>query len=80
MVTDEPEVQVNSKLVVIFEFLEFLEGPIRLVRKNPLEFRMTSLIFHRDHQLPKGINQILHSFMMATSAELNAQENIGTVS
>lgn len=26
---DEPEVQVNSKLVVIFEFLEFLEGPIR---------------------------------------------------
>lgn len=26
---DEPEVQVNSKLIVIFEFLEFLEGPIR---------------------------------------------------
>lgn len=26
---DEPEVQVNSKLVVVFEFLEFLEGPIR---------------------------------------------------
>jgi hypothetical protein len=26
---DEPEVEVNSKLVVIFEFLEFLEGPIR---------------------------------------------------
>lgn len=26
---DEPEVQINSKLIVIFEFLEFLEGPIR---------------------------------------------------
>lgn len=26
---DEPEVPVNSKLVVVFEFLEFLEGPIR---------------------------------------------------
>jgi len=26
---DEPEVQVNSKLIVIFEFLEYLEGPIR---------------------------------------------------
>lgn len=26
---DEPEVQVNSKLIVVFEFLEFLEGPIR---------------------------------------------------
>lgn len=39
-VPDEPEVQVTSKLVVVFEFLEFLEGPIR------------------DHQLPKGINQM----------------------
>lgn len=28
---DEPEVQINSKLIVIFEFLEFLEGPIRYV-------------------------------------------------
>jgi hypothetical protein len=26
---DEPEVQVNSKLIVVFEFLEYLEGPIR---------------------------------------------------
>lgn len=26
---DEPAVQVNSKLIVVFEFLEFLEGPIR---------------------------------------------------
>ena len=26
---DEPEVVVKSKLIVIFEFLEFLEGPIR---------------------------------------------------
>lgn len=26
---DEPEVQVHSKLIVVFEFLEFLEGPIR---------------------------------------------------
>lgn len=26
---DEPEVEITSKLTVIFEFLEFLEGPIR---------------------------------------------------
>lgn len=26
---DEPEVPLNSKLVIVFEFLEFLEGPIR---------------------------------------------------
>lgn len=26
---DEPEVQVHSKLIVVFEFLEFIEGPIR---------------------------------------------------
>lgn len=26
---DEPAVEVNSKLVVVFEFLEYLEGPIR---------------------------------------------------
>lgn len=26
---DEPEIEVHSKLIVVFEFLEFLEGPIR---------------------------------------------------
>ncbi|XP_015606701.1 uncharacterized protein LOC107273239 [Cephus cinctus] len=26
---DEPEVMINSKLTIIFEFLEYLEGPIR---------------------------------------------------
>lgn len=26
---DEPEVPVESKLIIVFEFLEFLEGPIR---------------------------------------------------
>lgn len=26
---DEPEVEYNGRLTVIFEFLEFLEGPIR---------------------------------------------------
>ncbi|XP_037948636.1 mycosubtilin synthase subunit C [Teleopsis dalmanni] len=55
---DEPEVEVRSKLIIVFEFLEFLEGPIR------------------DNQLPKGQNQILHSFMMGTHVELNARENI----
>lgn len=30
---DEPEVQVHSKLIVVFEFLEFLEGPIRLASR-----------------------------------------------
>lgn len=33
----------------------------------------------RDNQLPEGINQILHSFMMATSADLNAKENIAVM-
>lgn len=26
---DEPEVPVNSKLIIVFEFLEFVEGPVR---------------------------------------------------
>lgn len=26
---NEPEVEVKSKLIIIFEFLEFIEGPIR---------------------------------------------------
>lgn len=26
---DEPEVTVTSKLIIVFEFLEFVEGPIR---------------------------------------------------
>ncbi|XP_063703822.1 beta-alanyl-bioamine nonribosomal peptide synthetase ebony [Culicoides brevitarsis] len=55
---DEPEVPVESKLIIVFEFLEFLEGPIR------------------DGKLPEGLNQILHSFMMGTKSDLNAQENI----
>ncbi|XP_058119321.1 beta-alanyl-bioamine nonribosomal peptide synthetase ebony [Anopheles ziemanni] len=55
---DEPEVTVTSKLIIVFEFLEFVEGPIR------------------DSVLPEGVNQILHSFMMGTCAELSAQENI----
>ncbi|XP_004533561.1 uncharacterized protein LOC101450328 [Ceratitis capitata] len=54
----EPEVEVKSKLIIVFEFLEFIEGPIR------------------DNQLPKGLNKILHSFMMGTSSDLNPQENI----
>uniref|UniRef100_A0A182JJ91 AMP-dependent synthetase/ligase domain-containing protein n=1 Tax=Anopheles atroparvus TaxID=41427 RepID=A0A182JJ91_ANOAO len=55
---DEPEVTVTSKLIIVFEFLESVEGPIR------------------DSVLPEGVNQILHSFMMGTCAELSAQENI----
>lgn len=26
---DEPEVNVTSKLIIVFDFLEFVEGPIR---------------------------------------------------
>lgn len=29
---DEPSVQIVSKLVVVFDFLEFLEGPVRYCR------------------------------------------------
>ncbi|GAB0092883.1 uncharacterized protein DMENIID0001_079320 [Sergentomyia squamirostris] len=58
---DEPEVAVTNVLVIVFEFLEFVEGPIR------------------DGQLPPGKNAILHSFMMGTSPELNAQENISLI-
>ncbi|XP_017479430.1 PREDICTED: mycosubtilin synthase subunit C, partial [Rhagoletis zephyria] len=54
----EPEVEVKSKLIIVFEFLEFIEGPIR------------------DNQLPKGLNKILHSFMMGTSSDMSPQENI----
>ncbi|XP_055381226.1 beta-alanyl-bioamine nonribosomal peptide synthetase ebony [Condylostylus longicornis] len=55
---DEPAVEVNNKMVIIFDFLEYLEGPIR------------------DNYLPKGLNKILHSFMMGTDQKLSAQENI----
>ncbi|XP_013103440.2 beta-alanyl-bioamine nonribosomal peptide synthetase ebony isoform X2 [Stomoxys calcitrans] len=55
---NEPEVEVKSKLIIVFEFLEFVEGPIR------------------DTYLPKGLNKILHSFMMGTHVDLNPQENI----
>uniref|UniRef100_A0ABM1Q5F7 Mycosubtilin synthase subunit C-like n=1 Tax=Drosophila arizonae TaxID=7263 RepID=A0ABM1Q5F7_DROAR len=54
----EPEVDIKSELIIIFEFLEFCEGPIR------------------DNYLPKGLNQILHSFMMGTAEHLNPRENI----
>lgn len=33
----------------------------------------------RDNELPKGLNKILHSFMMGTSRELTAQENISVM-
>ena len=55
---DEPEVEVRSKLGIIFDFLEYLEAPVR------------------EEQLPKGKNQIFHTFMMATHNELNAAENV----
>ncbi|XP_059608973.1 beta-alanyl-bioamine nonribosomal peptide synthetase ebony isoform X2 [Phlebotomus argentipes] len=55
---DEPEVAVENLLIIVFEFLEFVEGPIR------------------ENKLPPGKNVILHSFMMGTHEELNAQENI----
>lgn len=32
-----------------------------------------------DSQLPEGVNQVLHSFMMGTNAELNARENIAVM-
>ncbi|EFN81121.1 hypothetical protein EAI_00160, partial [Harpegnathos saltator] len=55
---DEPEVVLNSKLTVVFDFLEYLEGPIR------------------ENRLPKGKGQIIHNFMMSTSSELNAAQNV----
>lgn len=55
---DEPQVIVPLKLSPIFEFLEFLEAPVR------------------EKHLPPGKNKILHSLLMGTSPELNAQENI----
>ncbi|XP_012260082.2 mycosubtilin synthase subunit C [Athalia rosae] len=55
---DEPEIHITSKLTIVFDFLEYLEGPIR------------------DGQLPKGKGQILHCFMMGTSSNLNAAENV----
>lgn len=31
-VHDEPPVEISSKLSIVFDFLEFIEGPIRYVR------------------------------------------------
>ncbi|XP_076649113.1 nonribosomal peptide synthetase ebony [Halictus rubicundus] len=55
---DEPEVILDSKLTVVFDFLEYLEAPIR------------------EQKLPKGKGQIIHNFMMTTSSDLNAAENV----
>ncbi|XP_012526136.1 tyrocidine synthase 1 [Monomorium pharaonis] len=55
---DEPEVILKSKLMIVFDFLEYLEKPIR------------------DCRLPKDKGQIIHSFMMATSGDLNSAENV----
>lgn len=79
---DEPEVQVHSKLIVVFEFLEFLEGPIRYEDLNYFKLKIIAQIHFcsdRDNQLPEGVNQVLHSFMMATSSDLNAKENIAVM-
>ncbi|XP_076246667.1 nonribosomal peptide synthetase ebony isoform X3 [Calliopsis andreniformis] len=55
---DEPELILDSKLTIVFDFLEFLEAPIR------------------ERKLPKGKGQIIHNFMMSTSSDLNAAENV----
>lgn len=57
-IRDEPEVILDSKLTVVFDFLEYLEAPIR------------------EQKLPKGKGQIIHNFMMTTSSDLNAAENV----
>lgn len=33
---DEPEVEVKSKLLIVFDFLEHVEGPIRYLHKNKI--------------------------------------------
>lgn len=55
---DEPELVLKSKLMIVFDFLEYLEGPIR------------------DYKLPKGKGQIIHNYMMATSDDLTAADNV----
>ncbi|XP_017887731.1 uncharacterized protein LOC108629509 [Ceratina calcarata] len=55
---DEPEVILDSKLTIVFDFLEYLEAPIR------------------ERKLPKGKGQIIHNFMMGTSSDLKAAENV----
>ena len=57
---DEPEVEIDSKLMVIFEFLEYLEGPIRETRLP----KGLGTIFHAfmmatDKDLSPGENVIL---------------------
>lgn len=78
---DEPDVQVKSRLIIVFDFLESLEGPIRYLFLLH-SFKLTTLKIsypHRDEYLPKGLNKLLHSFMMGTSPDLNAQENIACI-
>lgn len=55
---DEPEVDIRSKLLVVFDFLEYLECPIR------------------ETNLPHGKGKVIHSFMMATNADLSPAENV----
>lgn len=92
---DEPEVNIDNNLNIIFEFLEFLEGPIRYVLVMWLKiaicwYRLRGMILiinfvfpifqsFRDKKLPKGKRQILHNFMMGTDTSLSATENIELV-
>lgn len=55
---DEPVCDIKSKLIIVFDFLEYLECPIR------------------ETKLPRGKGKVLHSFMMATNADLSPAENV----
>lgn len=74
---DEPEVEITSKLTVIFEFLESVEGPVRyLTSKYSFRMDLNESIICRDNQLPQGKGKVLHSFMMATDSSLTPRENV----
>lgn len=57
---DEPEVVIESKLTVIFEFLEYLEGPIRETRLPKGQGKIFhSFMMATDKDLSAGENVIL---------------------
>lgn len=89
---DEPEVDISGPLSIIFEFLDFIEVPIKYV---DFIYILCVLLRYSEHRLHAFHSfyyciiiiiiirdrlpkdrPILHSFMMGTHESLNPQENI----
>lgn len=71
---DEPDIKINSKLSVVFDFLEFLEGPVRDTRlpqgKNKI---FHSFMMATDILLSSATNVILMRIMEQKCLEIAKQ-------